>query len=108
MRLPRFFVSMRPESKTLLALAKTLPQEELPELCADLEQIRVTAVARLTAPIAASPPDELLDVAEVARRLHVSSDFVYRAAPRWPFTRRQGRKLLFSSTGLDSYLRRAR
>jgi hypothetical protein len=37
----------------------------------------------------------------------ISKDFLYRNSSRYPFTRRQGRKLLFSSVGIDEYLRKA-
>lgn len=45
--------------------------------------------------------DELLTVADAARLLNVSEDWVYRRASRLPFTRRLSRKALrFSKTGL--------
>lgn len=51
--------------------------------------------------------DSLLTVDEVARRLGISKQEIYRRASAWPFTRRLGRRLLrFSSTGLEQWLRR--
>lgn len=50
--------------------------------------------------------DRLLDVEETARRLGVSTDYVYRHHSTWPFTVRRGRKLGFSEQGLADYLRR--
>jgi excisionase family DNA binding protein len=90
-----------------LELAKTLPADELPRLAAELEEIRVTILARLTSP-AVQAPNENLEVPEAAHRLGVSPDYLYRNSKKFPFTRRIGRKLLFSSAGLDSYLKRAR
>jgi predicted DNA-binding transcriptional regulator AlpA len=100
---------MRRSLESVLAEARTLPADDLPQLCADLELVRVTALARLSAP-AATPPDELLDVHEVAARLHMSADYVYRHARSFPFTVKNGtgRALRFSSSGLESYLRKSR
>ena len=39
--------------------------------------------------------DLVLDVAEAARRLNVSTDYVYRHKDEWPFTVRNGRNLGF-------------
>ena len=49
--------------------------------------------------------DRLLDVKEVAAKLHLSEDQVYRKAASFPFTVRVGRKLLFSEAGIDRYIR---
>jgi len=86
--------------------ARELPAEELPELIGQLESIKATAWARLAAPI---PPtqehDELLDVATAAERLGVGRDYLYRHSGEYPFTRRQGRKLLFSALGIERHIR---
>jgi predicted DNA-binding transcriptional regulator AlpA len=100
--------NMRPELEPALTQARTLEPDELPRLLGDLEEIRTTALARLAAPIAAAPPDELLDVPEAAQRLSMSQDYLYRHHRQLPFTRRVGRKLLFSSAGIAAYLKRAR
>jgi hypothetical protein len=100
---------MRPELQSALGLSRTLPADELPLLLGELEQIRVTALARIAAPAGEAPrPDELLDVQQTAARMNVSENYLYRNSRRMPFTRRVGRKLLFSSSGLDSYLRKLR
>jgi len=51
--------------------------------------------------------DRVLDIAEAARRLNVSRDYLYRRHAELPFTVRHGRRLGFSERGLTSYLRRA-
>jgi|SRR5208283_2741237 len=99
---------MRDALEPVLALAKDLPREELPRLLGDLAEISATANARLTIPGIEARPDELLDVEQASKRLGVSKDYLYRAHGRLPFTRRQGRKLLFSSVGMDSYLKKSR
>jgi excisionase family DNA binding protein len=102
---------MRPSLEAVLVEARTLPAEDLPEFLGELEHVRVVALARIAAPVVqARPDDELLDVAQTARRMNCSRDYLYRNHKRLPFTRpdRVGRKLLFSSAGLDSYLKRAR
>jgi hypothetical protein len=97
---------MRDALEPVLALAKNLPREEIPRLLGDLAEISATASARLTGSPIEARPDELLDVEETARRMGVSKDFLYRNSGRYPFIRRQGRKLLFSSVGIDTYLRK--
>jgi predicted DNA-binding transcriptional regulator AlpA len=98
---------MRNELQSALHLAETSSPEEIPALLGELEQIRVTALARLSSPSAiAYQPDELLDVGATAKRLGVSRDYLYRHRTKFPFARRIGRKLLFSSSGLDKFLAR--
>jgi excisionase family DNA binding protein len=63
------------------------------------------ALARLTVPAAQPEHDELLAVAEAARRLGISPDYLYRHASEYPFTRRQGRKPLFSAQGIDKHIK---
>ena len=90
----------------VLNAARELPAEELPGLIGQLEAAKATAWARLTAPTPTHPErDELLSVPEAARRLGVSEDYLYRHSGEYPFTRRQGRKLLFSALGIDKYIR---
>jgi hypothetical protein len=96
---------MRPELKSALDLARELSPEELPALVGSLEEIKVTALARLTTRETKSQTDELPDVNETARRLHCSKDYLYRNSTKYSFTRREGRKLLFSSSGLALYLK---
>lgn len=86
-------------------LAERLPREELPQFLGELETIRVIATARLASPMI-EQRDELLEVPEAAARLSCSTDYLYRNSKRLPFVRRLGRKLLFSSAGLDAYLKR--
>jgi predicted DNA-binding transcriptional regulator AlpA len=96
---------MKPELEIILQSAQTLPAAALPELLGDLEQIRVTALARLTAPApAASSPDTLLNVAEAAARLGMSKAYLYRHHSTFPFARREGRALRFSSRGIAEHL----
>ena len=96
---------MRNELQLMLLAAKELPVGELPGLLGELEEIRVTALARLTAPERApQQADELLDIGEAARRLGVSKDFLYRNQRDFPFSRRLGRRLLFSALGVDNYI----
>jgi excisionase family DNA binding protein len=85
---------------------RELPPEELPGLLGEIEQVRYTAIARLTAPPLStfSEHDQLLDVKEAAPRLKVGEDYLYKHAKEFPFTRRMGRKVLFSSAGIDRYI----
>jgi hypothetical protein len=63
-------------------------------------------MARLIAPAPAQPAgaDELLPIEEASRRMGVSKDYLYRHGAELPFTRRVGRKLLFSSLGIERYI----
>lgn len=97
---------MRRELESALAQARTLGPDELPRLLGDLEMVRATAMARLVAPAAPEPPDELLEVPEASHRLGVSPDYLYRHHDRFPFTKREGRKLLFSARGIEHYIAR--
>ena len=98
---------MRHSLQLAAEAARNLPAEELPDFLGELESIRAVAWARLTAPTAPAQQnhDELLGVAEAASRLGVSEDYLYRHSQEYPFTRRQGRKLLFSAQGVQKHIR---
>jgi hypothetical protein len=99
---------MRDDAESLLTAAKEMPPELLPMLLGDIEVVRCTAMARLTAPAPAQVPgpDELLDVEEAARRLNVTVDHLYRHSADYSFTRRLANKVRFSALGLDDWIRR--
>lgn len=57
-------------------------------------------------PDSASPkPDRNISIEEAAERLGVSRRYVYAHAGDLPFSRRVGRRLLFSERGLERWLR---
>jgi len=89
----------------LLRAARELPADELPGLIGQLETAKATAWARLSAPVPPVDHDGLLGVSEAARRLGVSEDYLYRHSADYPFTRRQGRKLLFSAQGIERHIK---
>jgi predicted DNA-binding transcriptional regulator AlpA len=100
---------MRAELERALHAAKAIPPQDLPRLIGELEEICWTAKARLNVPQAASDaPDSLLGVREAAVKLGMSQDYLYRHAAEFPFTRRMGRALRFSSAGIEKYLRSAK
>ncbi|MFZ3189766.1 MAG: helix-turn-helix domain-containing protein [Candidatus Sulfotelmatobacter sp.] len=100
---------MRAELESILESARRLSPEELPRLLGDLEEIKATALARLSAPAPqVQPHDALLDVDEAATRLGMSRSYLYRHASRFAFVRRVGRSLRFSSNGIENYLRQRR
>ena len=89
----------------LRTVARELPAGELPSFIGELEAAKATAWARLTAPTPVPlEHDELLDVEAAAERLGVSRDYLYRHSQEYAFTRRQGRKLLFSALGIDKHI----
>ena len=101
---------MSPELEAVLNRARALAADEIPRFLGELETIRAIAWARLTtsAPVTAQPRDELLTVEAAAERLGVSEDYLYRHNGQLPFSRRMGRKLLFSSVGIDAFIRQKR
>lgn len=100
---------MRNALQLVLDSMRDLPIDELPKLIGELESIKAVAWARLIEPSPASQEhDELLDAERAAERLGVSLDYLYRHHRQYPFTRRQGRKLLFSALGIDRYIRQQR
>jgi len=91
----------------ILQAMMELSTDELPQFLGELEEAKAWAWQRLTAapPNGAQPHDEQLSVEVAAERLGVSKDYLYRHAQEYPFTRRQGRKLLFSALGIDRHIR---
>jgi hypothetical protein len=81
------------------------PTDELPRLLGELETIKAMIWLRLAAPSPIQDADQLLGVPETAQRLNVSKDYVYDHSKQFPFTRREGRKLLFSARGIEDYIR---
>ncbi len=93
-------------------LVECTPANELPQLIGELEAARAAAWARLTAPSVETPPDSPhheprnLDVAEAAKRLGMSRDWLYRHASELPFALRIGRRVVFDSLALERWNRK--
>jgi hypothetical protein len=100
---------MRSELQTVLDSIRQIPADKLPQLLGELEVVRATAVMRLSSPASAPQShDELLSIEPAAERLGVSRDYLYHNHDKFTFTRRMGRKLLFSSLGIDAYIAKKR
>lgn len=100
---------MRNSLQPAFEAARKLPAEELPGFIGELESVKAVAWARLMAPAPAKQEhDELLSAEVAAERLGVSRDYLYRHHSQYSFTRRQGRKLLFSALGIDKHIRQQR
>lgn len=85
-----------------------LSRAELPGVIAHLERVKTVCLfAGMTSPPAAAE-DRLLDVKEAAIVLGVSPTFVKENSAKYPFTIRQGRRLLFSHRGIQVYLSKRR
>jgi hypothetical protein len=97
---------VRDELRFALKIAQELPAQEIPRLLGEIEEIRCTAMARLSAQLylPTEESDELLGVEEASRKLGVSKDFLYRRGRHFPFVRRMGRKLLFSKLGIERHI----
>ena len=97
---------MRDELQSVLDSLGQMERDDLPQFLGELETIRATALLRLSAPVPVPRHDELIDVAAAAKRLGMSTDWLYGHHSKLPFTRQNGRKLLFSSLGIDEYIRK--
>jgi helix-turn-helix protein len=99
---------MQANLEKLAALASDLPCEDLPRFLGELRTVELKALTRLWASEPAAPSgDTLVDVAEAARRLGQSEEWIYRNQKHLGFVRRNGRSLRCSSHGLDAYIRKA-
>lgn len=86
--------------------------QEIPSILGDLERLKASGWARLTAPQikvnnqTLEGEDQLLTVEEVAKKLGVPRDWIYRRTRKLPFTVRLGpRHVRFSLRGLERYIR---
>lgn len=97
------------ELEIVLTRARALAADDLPNFLGDLETIRAVAWSRLTAAATTTQQmsDELIRVEQAAGRLGLSPSYLYRNHQQFPFTRRVGRSLRFSSQGLQSYIANA-
>lgn len=97
---------MRQELQVVLRAVSAMPTEDIPALLGELEQVRYTAIARLSGQTCPSPreSDRLISVGEAADRLGISTDYLYRHADEYPFTQRIGSRLLFSIAGIERFI----
>jgi predicted DNA-binding transcriptional regulator AlpA len=95
----------------LYSLVEATPAPELSRLIGDLEAAKAAAWARLTAtptdgrPAGPDPEARNLDIAEAAKRLGMSRDWLYRHASKLPFAVRIGRRVVFDSRALERWNR---
>lgn len=86
-----------------------LSPEQFPGALAELSALQARLAAKM-APLpgssgnAAHEHDRLLTAQQVADRLGLSRDAIYRQKDRWPFTRRIGRAVRFSERGLGRWI----
>jgi predicted DNA-binding transcriptional regulator AlpA len=87
--------------------------ERVNELGPEQARALLIQLAALQAPLLAralvggrpgGDPDELLTVDVAARRLGLSEDWVYRHAPKLPFTVKVNRQVRFSARRLEAYI----
>src|SRR6266852_7166890 len=70
-----------------------------------LGALALNATAKRQAQSTAEEPERKLSAKEAAGRLGVSTAYLYKNARRFPFALRIGRRLLFSSRGLERWHR---
>lgn len=95
---------LTPAWQEIETAARVVPPEALPQFLANLEKVRLIAFCRLVAPVPTPERDELVGIEEAARRLGMSTAYLYRHHAQLPFARHIGRKLLFSSAGIDRFI----
>ena len=105
-----------PALVTAITHPDSIPLDEVPGVLDELEHVKARLSARLRGEQGTprKPPgssadrvSKLLDAGEVAERLGVTERWVYRHAPRLPFTKRLSRRVLrFSEPGLRRWLER--
>lgn len=82
--------------------------EDLPRLLGQLRELEAAALARLYAKPATSQTtpeqEQLIDVDEAAKRLNVSTDYLYRNWKNLPFAHKYDWGLRFSSRGIGDYI----
>ena len=89
----------------IIERARSVAVDALPQFIGRLAQANAVAFSRLQSPSpAARQADELLDVDEAARRLGMGRDYLYRNHRKFSFTRREGRRLLFSANGIAEHI----
>jgi len=84
-----------------------LPRETIAQLRGELARLDTLLLSRLFQDgddHDGAEGDKLLNTAEAASRLGVSEDYLYRHHKTLAFTRRVGRKLLFSAKGIEKYI----
>lgn len=91
----------------LTSVIQDATPEQCPALMGQLEAWKAALWLRMTrgTPGVSAPEDRLLTAEEVAQRLNVSIDYVYRHAREFPFMLREGRAVRFSQLGLERYLK---
>ena len=92
--------------EALEAAVRQADPEEVPHLVGALEKVKAVLWARLVTPTQemGSNGDRLLSIEETATRTGMSKDWLYRHKAVLPFTRRIGRKVLFSEAGLNRWM----
>jgi predicted DNA-binding transcriptional regulator AlpA len=99
---------MTMDVEALLSLVRSLAPDELPRFLGDLEMVRAIAWSRLSTPENTTPAtsDELIDIEQAASLLGVSCSYLYHNHNKFPFSRRVGRTLRFSSHEIQRYIER--
>src|SRR5438093_13327108 len=102
--------SLEDRYAALLILARDAPPESLPSVLGRLAEAEAIVRQRLhnLAPSngPGKQPDQHVSVEEAARRLGISTRFLYKHADRLPFIRRIGRRILCSSRRIHAWSER--
>jgi hypothetical protein len=107
---------MRQELQCVLDIVRIVPATDLPRLLGELEEVRTTGLARLTAPVPVEAPgdcngEDVLDVAEAAAYIDMSAKWLYRHYTIIPHVRigfGSKPRLKFRRRDLDAWLEQHR
>lgn len=84
----------------ILEAVRSAPRESLPMLLAEV----FTRLLTPPEPPAQKAADELIGIDQAAKMLGLTRSFLYHSHSKFPFTRRVGRKLLFSTAGIQKFI----
>ena len=91
----------------LIEQAQTIAPAEIPQFLGTLETARAHALMRLQAPApSVRPEDRLIGINAAASLLSLSTSYLYQHSATLPFTVRVGKKVLFSTRGIQEYVQK--
>lgn len=99
---------MRRALEAVLTEVESIPPKAIAVFLGELETIRIAAFARMISLQPSLPPDKSLTVKQAHKRLGVSEAYLYHHWKEFDFARQEGRKVLFSSNGIDQHLKKSR
>jgi predicted DNA-binding transcriptional regulator AlpA len=98
--------ALGPVLPDLARVVAAAPRDQLPQIIGELERAKAAAwMAMQAQPVTTAPPtvDRNISADEAAQRLGMSKDWLYKNAEHLPFAVRIGRRVLFSTKGMERW-----